>query len=43
MLPQARATNKVKVTRVRHAYWLVGCGLGGLVLGLVLTSVAAVT
>jgi hypothetical protein len=43
MLPQARATNKVKVTRARHAYWLVGCGLGGLVLGLVLTSVAAVT
>jgi hypothetical protein len=43
MLPQARATNKVKVERVRRAYWLVGTGLGGLVLGLILTSISAVT
>ena len=43
MLPAARATNKVKVGRVRSAYWLVGAGLGGLVLSLILTSVAALS
>jgi hypothetical protein len=43
MLPEARGTNKLKVDRVRHAYWLVGAGLGGLVVSLVLSTVAAVT
>lgn len=42
MLPEARETNATKVRRARHAYWLVGAGLGGLVLSLILTSVAAV-
>lgn len=43
MLPEARETNGVKVCRVRHAYWLVGAGLAGLVFGLVLATVGAVT
>jgi hypothetical protein len=43
MLPKARETNAVKVCRVRHAYWLVGVGLAGLVAGLVLATVGAVT
>lgn len=42
MLPEARGTNATKVRRARHAYWLVGAGLGGLVLSLILTTVAAV-
>lgn len=42
MLPASRQTNAVKVCRVRHAYWLVGAGLSGLVLGLILTTIAAV-
>jgi hypothetical protein len=43
MLPEARATNKAKVTAVRRALVLVGGGLGGLVIALILSSVAAVT
>lgn len=42
MLPEARDTNAVKVRHARHAYRLVAAGLAGLVLGLVLTTVAAV-
>lgn len=42
LLPQARATNKLKVTAVRRAYVLVGFGLGGLALGLILSTVGAV-
>jgi len=43
MLPEARDTNKVKVRRARHAYVLVGLGLGGLVVGIILSTLAAVT
>jgi hypothetical protein len=43
MLPEARDTNAVKVRRARHAYVLVGMGLGGLVVGVILSTVAAVT
>lgn len=43
MLPEARQTNKAKVKAVRRALFLVGGGLGGLVLALILSSVAAVT
>lgn len=43
MLPKARETNGIKVARVRIAYWCVGVGLGGLVAGLILATVAAVT
>jgi hypothetical protein len=43
MLPEARETNGTKVKRVRLAYWFVGFGLAGLVLGLILATVAAVT
>ncbi|MFL5901746.1 MAG: hypothetical protein ACJ75S_11170 [Solirubrobacterales bacterium] len=42
MLPEARDTNAKKVDHARWAYRLVGAGLGGLVLGLILTTVAAV-
>lgn len=42
MLPEARATNAKKVDHAKWAYRLVGAGLGGLVLGLILTTVAAV-
>jgi hypothetical protein len=42
MLPEARKTNAVKARRARHAYRLVGAGLAGLVLSLILTTVAAV-
>jgi hypothetical protein len=43
MLPEARETNGIKVARVRIAYRCVGVGLGGLVIGLILATVAAVT
>ena len=43
MLPEARTTNNLKVKRVRVAYWLVGFGLGGLVVGLILTTIGAVS
>lgn len=43
MLPEARQTNSVKAQRASWAYWLVGSGLGGLVVGLILSSIAAVT
>jgi hypothetical protein len=43
MLPEARATNKLKVGRVRVAYWLVGFGLAGLVFAVFLTTIASVT
>jgi hypothetical protein len=42
MLPEARDTNATKVGYAHHAYRLVIGGLGGLVLGLILTTVAAV-
>jgi hypothetical protein len=42
MLPEARGTNGKKVDHAHRAYRLVGAGLGGLVLGLILTTVAAV-
>lgn len=42
MLPEARDTNEKKVAHAHWAYRLVGVGLGGLVLGLILTTVAAV-
>lgn len=42
MLPEARDTNAVKARRARLAYQLVGAGLTGLVLSLILTTVAAV-
>jgi hypothetical protein len=42
MLPEARDTNAAKVRHAHHAYRLVIAGLGGLVLGLILTTVAAV-
>jgi hypothetical protein len=42
MLPEARETNGKKVDHAHRAYRLVGAGLGGLVLGLILTTVAAV-
>lgn len=43
ILPQARKSNGIKVKRVRYAYWFIGTGLMGLVCGLILTSVAAVS
>jgi hypothetical protein len=43
MLPEARKSNGTKVTRLKVAYWLVGLGLGGLVISLVLTTVGSVT
>ena len=42
ILPEARDTNAVKARRARLAYQLVGAGLTGLVLSLILTTVAAV-
>ncbi len=42
MLPEARDTNAVKARRAHHAYRFVGAGLAGLVLSLILTTVAAV-
>lgn len=42
MLPEARETNAKKVDHAHHAYRLVGAGLGGLVIGLILTTIAAV-
>lgn len=42
MLPEARDTNKKKVDHAHRAYRLVGAGLGGLVIGLILTTIAAV-
>jgi hypothetical protein len=42
MLPEARETNDKKVRHAHRAYRLVTAGLAGLVLGLVLTTVAAV-
>lgn len=42
MLPEARKTNAIKVRYAHRAYRLVAAGLGGLVLGLILTTVAAV-
>jgi len=42
MLPEARDTNEKKVDYAHRAYRLVGAGLGGLVIGLILTTIAAV-
>jgi hypothetical protein len=42
MLPAARAINDAKASAVRRALFLVGGGLGGLVVALILSSVAAV-
>jgi hypothetical protein len=42
MLPEARETNQAKVRTIRRAFWLVGSGLGGLAVGLILSTVAAV-
>ena len=42
MLPEARDTNGRKVDHAHRAYRLVGAGLGGLVIGLILTTIGAV-
>jgi hypothetical protein len=42
MLPEARDTNETKVDHARRSYRLVGSGLFCLVVGLILTTIAAV-
>lgn len=42
MLPEARDTNEKKVDHAHRSYRLVAAGLACLVLGLILTTIAAV-